>query len=89
MTIGELLIEYEQNHVINLKNWRGTSRRLQRYIAPFASLPLADLKRMQVIKWHQEIGRTRGTNAANLALQQLHAMYAKAQDWEQIGRAHV
>ena len=32
MTIGELLIEYEQNHVINLKIWRGTSRRLQRYI---------------------------------------------------------
>ena len=33
MTVGELLIEYEQNHVINLKSWRETSRRLQRYIA--------------------------------------------------------
>jgi len=82
MTIGELLVLYEQNHVINLKNWKGTSRRLQRYIAPWASLALGDLTRMQVIQWHQEIGRTRGFTAANQALVALHAMYVKAQDWE-------
>ena len=51
MTIGELLIEYEQNHVINLKIWRGTSRRLQRYIAQLetgeqANPTLATLQRL-------------------------------------------
>jgi integrase len=34
------------------------------------------------VSWHQEIGRTRGFTAANQALQQLRAMYARAQDWE-------
>jgi len=82
VTIGELLVLYEQNHVINLKNWKGTSRRLQRYIAPWASIALGDLTRMHVITWHQEIGRTRGFTAANQALVAFHALYQKAQDWE-------
>jgi len=82
MTIGEFLPLYEQNHVINIKSWRETSRRLHRHIAPLGSIQFGDLKRMQVITWHQEIGRTRGHNAANLALQQLHSMYVKAVDWE-------
>lgn len=73
---------YEQNHVVNLKSQRNLSRRLQRYIAPFAALAMGDLTRMQIISWHQEIGRTRGHSAANQALSELHAMYTKAQDWE-------
>ena len=43
MTIGELLTLYERNHVINLKDSRGTSRRLHRYLAPFAALALSEL----------------------------------------------
>lgn len=82
MTIGELLVTYEQNHVLNLKDWRGISRRLQRYIAPWASLALDELTKMQVVQWHQEIGRTRGRTAANQALQSLRALYAKAHEWE-------
>jgi len=82
MTIGELLVLYEQNHLLNLKDWRGASRRLARYIAPWTSIALGEFTRMQVIQWHQEIGRTRGFTGANQAVQQLHAMYAKAQDWE-------
>jgi integrase len=82
MTIGELIVLYEQNHTLNLKDWKGISRRLQRYIAPFAALALGDLTKMAVIQWHQEIGRTRGYNAANSALQSLHAMYVKAEEWE-------
>ncbi|HEV8329476.1 MAG TPA: site-specific integrase [Nitrospiraceae bacterium] len=82
MTIGEFLVLYEQNHVVNLKSRRNLSRRLQRYVTPFAALALGDLTRMQVIAWHQEIGRTRGHSVANQALSELHAMYAKAQDWE-------
>jgi integrase len=52
-----------------------TSRRL-------APSPLGDLTKMQVVAWHQEIGRTRGFTAANQALQLLRAMYQKGIDWE-------
>ena len=82
MTIGDFLILYERNHVVNLKSRRNLSRRLQRYVTPFAALDLGDLTRMQVIAWHQEIGRTRGHSDANQALSELHAMYTRAQDWE-------
>ena len=82
MTIGELIRLYEQNHVINLKSRLQLSRRLQRYLAPFAARDVGALTRMQVIQWHQEIGRTRGCTAANQAIETLRAMYAKAQDWE-------
>jgi integrase len=82
MTIGELIVLYEQNHVLNLKNWRNVSQQLARSIAPFGALPLGALTRMQVIQWHQEIGHTRGFTAANTALVLLHALYQKAQDWE-------
>jgi hypothetical protein len=82
VTIGELRALYDTNHVVNLKDRLGTSRRLQRYVAQFDALPLGELTKMQVVSWHQEIGRTRGGTAANQALQQLHAMYARAQDWE-------
>jgi len=82
VTIGELRALYDTNHVVNLKDRLGTSRRLQRYVAQFDALPLGKLTKMQVVSWHQEIGRTRGGTAANQALQQLHAIYARAQDWE-------
>ena len=82
MTIGELIVLYEQNHVVNLKAPRNISRLLARYIAPWSAIALGELTRMQVIQWHQEIGRTRGFIGANQALQQLHALYAKAEDWE-------
>ncbi len=82
MTTGELRVLYLDNHVVNLKDRLGTTRRLQRYLAPFDALSLGALTKMQVIQWHQEIGRTRGFTAANQALQQLRAMYQKAQDWE-------
>jgi integrase len=82
MTIGELIVLYEQNHVVNLKSARNLSRRIQRYIGPWSALELGALTRMQVVTWHQENGRTRGHHAANQALAELHAMYTKAQDWE-------
>lgn len=82
MTIGELRVLYQDNHVSNLKTRLQISRRLQRYIAPFDALELGTLTRMQVIAWHQEIGRSRGFMAANHALETLRAMYVKGQDWE-------
>ena len=81
MTIGELLEVYLREHVAFLKNHRGTSRRLQQYISPFAALPLADLTRLQVIEWHREIAQSRGPNAARHALEDLHSLYVKAVDW--------
>lgn len=82
MTIGELIVLYEQNHVVNLKSRRNISHRLARYIAPWASIALGDLTRMQVIAWHQEIGHVYGFTGANHALQQLHSLYMKAEEWE-------
>jgi len=82
MTVGELRTLYVHNHVVNLKDRQGTTNRLQRYVGPFDALQLGELTKMQVVSWHQEIGRTRGGTAANQALQQLRAMYARAQDWE-------
>jgi integrase len=81
-TVGAFLDFYEQHHVAFLKNRVGTTRRLERYVRPLASVSLTGLKRLQVIRWYHEIGRTRGPGAANQALQQLHALYAKAADWE-------
>lgn len=77
-----MIAAYKANHLINLKTRLGTSRRLDRYVAPFAALQLGDLTRMQVVTWHQEIGHTRGQTAANQALETLRAMYTKAEDWE-------
>lgn len=37
---------------------------------------------MQVLEWFHAIGQAKGGHAANLALQQLHSMYVKAEDWE-------
>ena len=82
MTIGALIALYEANHVVNLKDRTGISRRIQRYVAPWAALALGALTKMQVIEWHQEIGRSRGKTAANQALQQLRSLYARAIDWE-------
>lgn len=82
MTIGEFLPMYERNHVAFLKNRLGTSRRLQKYVGRLAHYELANLKRLDVIEWFHDIARTDGEQGANLALQQLHAVYAKADDWE-------
>lgn len=35
-----------------------------------------------MIEWFHEIAKTDGPQGANLALQQLHALYVKAADWE-------
>ncbi len=82
MTLGEFLIIYERNHVAFLKNSLGTSRRLQKYVGRLGQFELADLKRMDVIEWFHAIAMTNGPYGANLALQQLHAVYVKASDWE-------
>jgi integrase len=82
MTIGELLVIYERNHVAFLKNRLGTSRRLHTYVGQLAAVDLADLTKMQVLEWFHAIGQAKGGHAANQALQQLHSMYVKAEDWE-------
>jgi integrase len=82
MTIGELLIIYERNHVAFLKNRLGTSRRLQMYVGQLAPIPLSALTKMQVLEWFHAIGQTKGGHAANQALQQLHSMFVKAEEWE-------
>ncbi len=82
-TVGELLEFYIEHHlVLFVKSHRGTAARLRRYVGEFATVPLADLTRVMVIGWHHSIGQTRGTGAANLALQSLRSMYAKASEWE-------
>ena len=65
-----------------LKNRLGTSRRLQTYVGQLAAVALADLTKMQVLEWFHAIGQAKGGHAANQALQQLHSMYVKADDWE-------
>jgi integrase len=82
MTIGEFLIIYERNHVAFLKSRRGTSRRLQKYVGQLAAIQLADLTKMQVLDWFHAIGAAQGGHAANHAVQDLHSMYVKANDWE-------
>ncbi|HXX75859.1 MAG TPA: site-specific integrase [Nitrospiraceae bacterium] len=82
MTIKELLVLYERNHVAFLKDRVGTSRRIQRYVGQLAHLDLHAVKRMQVIDWFHAIAQQDGKQGANLALQQLHAIYARAIDWE-------
>lgn len=82
MTIGDFLTMYVRNHVAFLKNRLGTSRRLQKYVGRLAHLELAELKRIAVIEWFHDIAKTDGPQGANLALQQLHALYVKAEDWE-------
>jgi integrase len=82
MTIGEFLTIYERNHVAFLKNSLWTGRRLQKYVGRLGHLELGELKRMQVIDWFHDIAKTDGPQGANLALQQLHAVYVKAEDWE-------
>jgi integrase len=82
VTIGDLRVIYERNHVAFLKNRVGTGRRLQRYVGQLDAIPLVDLTRMQVIEWFHAIGQAKGGHAANLALQQLHSMYVKADEWE-------
>lgn len=82
MTIGKLLEVYLRNHVAMVKDRRAITAMLRRYLVPFMTLPLSQLKRVAIIEWHQEIGRTRGHGAADNALLQLHAMYGKARDWE-------
>jgi integrase len=81
-TIGEMIDFYEQHHVRFLKDWKGKSRILRQYVGQLADLPLSALSRRKVIEWHHAIGEARGCMAANHALQSLHAMYVKAQDWE-------
>ena len=82
MTIGDLLVIYERNHVVFLKSRLGTSRRLQQYVGQLATVDLADLTKMQVLEWFHAIGQAKGGHAANQALQQLHSMFVKADDWE-------
>jgi integrase len=82
MTIGDFLVLYERNHVAFLKNRLGTSRRLHTYVGQLAAVELADLTKMQTLEWFHAIGQTKGGNAANQALQQLHSLYVKAGDWE-------
>ncbi|HEV8327452.1 MAG TPA: hypothetical protein VGQ08_08195 [Nitrospiraceae bacterium] len=82
MTIGDFLIVYERNHVAFLKNRLGISRRLHTYVGQLAAIELATLTKMQVLEWFHAIGRTKGGSAANQALQQLHATYVKAEEWE-------
>ncbi len=82
MTVGELLEFYIEHHVAFLKDHRATAARLRRYVGQFATVPLADLKRVTLIEWHHRIGQTRGTGAANLAPQALRSMYAKASEWD-------
>jgi integrase len=82
MTIGEFLTIYERNHVAFLKNSLGTSRRLQKYVGRLGHFELGSLKRLEVIEWFHDIAKSAGPQGANLALQQLHALYVKASDWE-------
>ena len=82
MTIGELLVFYERNHVAFLKNRLGTSRRLHTYVGQLAAVDLAALTKMQVLEWVHAIGQAKGGHAANQALQQLHSMFVQADEWE-------
>lgn len=82
MTIGEFLVVYERNHVAFLKSRLGTSRRLQQYVGQLSAIQLADLTKMQVLEWFHAIGKAKGGHGANQAIQQLHSMYVKANDWE-------
>ena len=82
MTIGDLLVIYERNHVAFLKHRLGTSRRLHTYVGQLAQIPIEDLTKMQVLEWFHAIGQTKGGHAANQALQQLHSMFVQAEEWE-------
>jgi hypothetical protein len=69
MTIGEFVVVFERNHVAFLRSCLGTTRRSHTYVGQLAAIPLAELTKMQVLKWFHAIGEAKGGHAANQALQ--------------------
>ncbi len=81
MTIREFINMYRRLHLPSMKNPRVIECMIEQYFGPFHDVPLAALTRLQIIEWHQQIGRTYPCTA-NWCLSRLRHMFNCAIDWE-------
>lgn len=82
MTLARFSEEYIERYAkLRKKSWLKDKQRLDRYVLPaLGKRLLCDLKRSEVARFHDEIGK-RTPRAANLVVQQLHRMFTLAIAW--------
>lgn len=85
----EFTDRYMEDHAkLHKSSWKEDERRIRNKLVPaFGSMNLTDVKRVDVLKLHKNIGR-RSPFEANRILELVHGIYEIAIDWEVLPHTH-
>lgn len=82
ITLNELFEEYLNRHAkIHKASWREDQRQFNTYLSHWKQRKLSTIKKNDIQKLHQEIGRNNGNYAANRLLALLSSMFNRANEF--------
>lgn len=83
ITLGEFFKDYlERYSKVQKKSWIYDEREIPKFLGHWFDLRLSDIKRPDIRRLHEDIGRDHGLYQANRVLERLRAMYNKAIEWD-------
>lgn len=82
ITLETLFTEYLDRHAkVHKKAWKEDEAQFKRYLTSWAKRKLSTIKKLDIQKLHQEIGRDKGHYAANRLLALLSTLFNKANEF--------
>lgn len=82
VTLGGLFAEYLERHAkLHKTAWKEDEAQYKRYLMSWAKRKISAIKKADIQKLHQEIGRERGVYAANRLLALLSVLFNKATEF--------
>lgn len=82
VTLGSFFQDYmERYSKLHKKSWREDISAFKQFLSHWESRKLSSIKKHEVQKLHEEIGKKNGIYQANRALERVRALYNKAIEW--------
>lgn len=82
ITLGELFEEYLTRHAkVHKSSWDEDERQFKHYLASWRQRKLSSIKKSDIQKLHQEVGRNNGQYAANRLLALVSSLFNRANEF--------
>ena len=82
VTLKDLFDDYMERHAKpHKRSWKEDQGQFDRYLTKFKNTKLSQIEKRDIQKLHHEIGKEKGTYAANRMLALMRCVFNKASDW--------
>ena len=89
-SLQQLFDDYLTHYAkLHTKTWADAEANFRRYLAPFVSRKISELRAVEIQRWHAKLGEERGRYAANRAVELLRAVINWGLKTRRVDRARL